>query len=321
MPMARIPFPNEIDLVIYHKSCIDGFGAAFALWKVVPEAMFVSAHYGHEPPNVDGKRVAIVDFSYPRDVLEDMARRAEALIILDHHKTAQEALEGFPNAIFDMTQSGAMLTHKWCQDFVPVKKTFWQRLFSSPPKQVTTDPMEYAREAISRPASSLFFEYIQDRDLWHHALPKTKEFSAGLTAVPFDFEEWDALSVESVIEKGKPVIEAIEREISPLIRKARVVTLRGVDVLAVNYSGKHHSDLGHRLCEATFKDNEKSPLKASLTWFLGDENIFRCSLRSSEDGPDVRRIAESFGGGGHTHAAGFEFDGDIRDILTGKFDT
>ena len=33
--------PHVPDVVLYHAECMDGFGAAWALWKRFPEARFV----------------------------------------------------------------------------------------------------------------------------------------------------------------------------------------------------------------------------------------------------------------------------------------
>src|SRR6266581_1683291 len=85
------------DLVLYHANCPDGFAAAWAIWKKFPSAVFVPAEHG-QPPPVDcvGRHIVIVDFSYPRALLEEMVKSAASLQVLDHHITAQAALQGLP---------------------------------------------------------------------------------------------------------------------------------------------------------------------------------------------------------------------------------
>src|SRR5205807_2421923 len=84
------------------------------------------------PPQVTDCNVIMVDFSYKRAVLENMARTVNSILILDHHKTAAEDLAGLPplpgfptwreaawngklsqsirmSALFDMDRSGAAL--------------------------------------------------------------------------------------------------------------------------------------------------------------------------------------------------------------------
>ena len=97
--------------------------------------------------DVKGKNVIIVDFSYPRDVLIKMAEDADSIIVLDHHKTAEENLKGLDFCIFDMTRSGAVMA--------------WEHFHG-------------------KGNTPLLFQYIQDRDLWQWKLPQSKEFSAGL---------------------------------------------------------------------------------------------------------------------------------------------
>lgn len=81
-------------LCIYHGHCDDGFAAAWAVRNTLGnEAVdFYAGQYQQAPPDVTGRNVLIVDFSYKRPVLDEMAKTAKTILILDHHKTAQDAL-------------------------------------------------------------------------------------------------------------------------------------------------------------------------------------------------------------------------------------
>ena len=59
------------------------------------------------------RTVFIVDFSYPRTILEEMEESAESLVVIDHHKTAEEDLRGLDYCHFDMTHSGAYLAWEY----------------------------------------------------------------------------------------------------------------------------------------------------------------------------------------------------------------
>ena len=83
------------DLCIYHANCMDGFTAAWVVARKVPGIELVPASYGDAPPDVLGKTVLIVDFSYAKAVLETMAGDARLVVVLDHHKTAEAALRDF----------------------------------------------------------------------------------------------------------------------------------------------------------------------------------------------------------------------------------
>jgi len=48
-----------------------------------------------------------------------------------------------------------------------------------------------------------------------------------------------------------------------------------------------------------------------------DDNIIKCSLRTTKDHIDVSRLAQKFGGGGHAKAAGFSITGKLEKIEAG----
>src|SRR5688572_2721511 len=121
-----------VDLVIYHGSCRDGFTAAWVARLRYPAAEFHAGHFGKRPPQVSGRHVLIVDFSYPRSVMEEMASQAESIVLFDHHKTAETELTSLPYANFDMHRSGAGLA--------------WDYLFPGEPRPWIVD-------------------YVEDRDL------------------------------------------------------------------------------------------------------------------------------------------------------------
>jgi uncharacterized protein len=154
-------FGDAPTLVLYHADCSDGFGAAWAIWKRFPDARFLPVKHGTPPPaDLHGERVVIVDFSYSRPVLETMANEAKELLVLDHHITAEKALNGLPYAYFDQKKSGAVLGWEWAHG--------------------TEAPW--------------LLQYIQDKDLWHWNLPASREINAALASYPFDFTLWDQFS-------------------------------------------------------------------------------------------------------------------------------
>src|SRR5438132_3652139 len=77
------------DLVIYHGSCRDGFTAAWVARLRYPGAQFHPGYFRKRPPQVSGREVLILDFSYPRSILRGMAAQAASLLLLDHHKSAE----------------------------------------------------------------------------------------------------------------------------------------------------------------------------------------------------------------------------------------
>ena len=143
--------------ILYHGTCYDGFGAAWAVRQAIqfregPPDVYLPCVYGQPMPEIpDGEDVAILDFSYPEETIRSLAKRSKTVTLLDHHKTAENDLRGLvacpePNmvVVFDMTHSGAYLTWKY-----------------------------YMTEEVPQ-----LLLYIEDRDLWKKVLPCHEEVSA-----------------------------------------------------------------------------------------------------------------------------------------------
>ena len=95
-------------LVIYHDQCADGFGAAFSCWlKLGDEAEYVPCQYGQIKTDhdfidtfgwLDGRDCYILDFSFPKEVMDQIFRRAKRVVWLDHHASSRSVAEEFCNA-------------------------------------------------------------------------------------------------------------------------------------------------------------------------------------------------------------------------------
>lgn len=266
--------------VLYHANCPDGFGAAWAAWKRLKGegVIYIPVRYGEPLPEIpNAQEVYILDFSYPRDVLEELAQRVK-LLVIDHHKTAKDALEGFPHAIFDMSKSGAVLA--------------WE--YFHPDKQVPK-----------------LLEYIQDRDLWKWELPKSREVNAALRAYSIDFDVMDELSVKVILgdlaKEGEGILRFVQSEVVRIADRAVLSdkAFPGYKVPIVNTTA-FQSEVGEEL----LKRYPDSPFAATYMVHLYGKVVW--SLRSRGDF-DVSEIAKARGGGGHKAAAGFIAD--IADSL------
>ena len=268
-------------LCIYHGNCADGFGAAWAVREKLGDIEFYPGIYGEDPPDVSGKRVIMVDFSYKRPVIEKMALAAKSILIIDHHKTAEEDLKDFPepprygwipdSAIytqFNMNKSGAVLA--------------WEYF------HLNSDLMPQ------------LLKHIQDRDLWKFELHGTKEIMAAVFSYPFEFEIWDDLmksDMDDLHSDGAAIERSNQKNIKSFIKSAgRRMTIAGYDVPVLNAPYMWASDAGHIMA----KGEAFSATYCDMT----DGRVF--NLRSAEDGIDVSEIAKKYGGGGHKHAAGYK---------------
>lgn len=272
------------NLCIYHKNCLDGFTAAWVVNKALNgDCEFITAKYGDAPPDVKDKNVYIVDFSYPRSILIEMAVPAKKIIILDHHKSAEEDLCSSPfpvsiqdklQIIFDMTRSGAMLT--------------WNYFFSNQ-------------------AAPSGLECVQDRDLWQFNFGATKAFTAYLFSEPINFEVWDQLmnnaNFTGIVESGQALLRKHDKDVLTFLELTE--TLLYIEcpyfknIPCCNVLPNLASDVGHHLLQR----HTDAPFSATFYYKKGEWNF---SLRSEDSREDVSKIAKQFGGGGHRNAAGFK---------------
>ena len=229
--------------VLYHGGgCSDGFAGAWAAWLVLGDgAEYVPVNHGEPPPDLPADaRVVLVDFAYDRPTILTMGERTAELTILDHHKTAEEALRGLDGAIFDMDKSGAMLAWE-----------FWHPS-AEPPALI---------------------RYVQDRDLWRFALPDSREVNAALASYPLDFVVWNALDVAELAREGRAILRFKMETVKTIVGFARMGVVDGHTVPIVNATA-HWSDVGEGLLERF----PEAPFVAS--YFEDAEGTRRWSLRS-----------------------------------------
>jgi len=292
-------------VIFYHANCTDGFGAAFAAWKVFgDDAEYVPVSYGQIKTaddvdllgNIKDHHVFILDFSFPRPVMEYIFATAIHTTWLDHHKTAFEMWtpeepfkdDSFYNIttqkhriVLDNSRSGALIAWDFFHGGTVI------------PKLVL---------------------HIDDYDRWQFKNHNTKAFSRALRALkPWTFEQWNSefLWVEhseryqDVLMIGNILLDDHKGRVESAAKHAAQCTLTHTNYmetvhfagLSVNASPDLSSDLGHELA------NKSSTF--GLVYHIGQDRQVKCSLRSNGD-YDVSAIAKRFGGGGHKNAAGFE---------------
>ena len=266
--------PGSVDLVIYHANCTDGFGAAYAAWKLLGDrAEYHAAKYGEPPPDVKGKNVVVLDFSYDNKTTKSLMKKAKNFLVIDHHKSAMVELHDVTCTRFDMNHSGAMLAWNF---FHPGKEA---------PRMI---------------------KFIEDRDLWKWQIPYSKEFAAAFDMVPFTFEDFDLFlddsAVDNAQERGAYILAYSKTVISKIAKHASARKMCGKDVLVVN-SPHWMSEIGAAL----------SPkCDFAVIWFYDHETRqVKVSLRAHHEDSDVSEVAKRFGGGGHRKAAGFNLPADV----------
>lgn len=286
VPDRQDPTP----LIIYHGRCPDGFGAALAAWRFFGgQAEFLGFEHRQEPPDVTGRAVYILDFSFPLEVMLRLDAQAAKLVMLDHHKSAADKLGGFRcrcGAIhFDMKKSGARLAWEFfCAD---------------------------------APLPDLV-RYIEDRDIWKWEFPESRAFLAALDMEPQDFARWSEiaaftpLQVAAFIERGRAMDEKFQRLAQEIASAALPIRFNGADGLMVNAPGAFHSDIGNLLAERCGS--------FALLWNIASSGKVKVGLRSVGEF-DTIPLAESMGGGGHRNATGFVMEVQrLPELLSGVFE-
>jgi hypothetical protein len=293
-------------LCIFHGGCDDGVAAAWAVRHALGDSRveFYPGVYQKPPPDVSGRDVVLVDFSYKRPVIDRIIESAKSLLILDHHKTAAADLAGLPPA--------GVSIHEWSQKLAgagkPVGVLFDMERSGAGIAWDFFHNLAHDRNyQTERPE---FIDYIEDRDLWRKALPGGDQFTIALRSYPQDLQVWDALvarGVPHLIEEGRSIWRYYESRIEEM-RKSAYQAEIGFDredgnaevfrCLIANAPYFAASELAGAMAE------EDGMHDFGACYFEVRPGEWQYSLRSRGNF-DVSQLALRFGGGGHAKAAGF----------------
>lgn len=299
------PIIDNVDVCIYHADCSDGFGAAWSVYKrfgLASVEYLPGTHANKEGAadywieKVTNKHVVCYDFSFSRELTEQLHTVAASFQVIDHHLSAQLELGDLDYCYFDMNKSGAVLA--WESVFHPTSGNFW--IFTN------TKP---------RPVPTLL-KYVQDRDLWKWELPDSKELWNYISSLPREFDTWNELSTvfaskstraEAAVT-GKAMLNKVSDMSREIANDMEVWTIGGHQVAVANCPRVLRSDV----CEDLGKGG-KYPF---VGCYQVEEGTATWSLRSNHGTEDVSAIAGAFpGGGGHAQAAGFTISVDRMDFV------
>ena len=267
--------PEKGIAVLYHGSCNDGFGGAWAAWKKFGNRADYVAMYRDTPaPDIRNKVVYFIDYTLSRKETERFIARNKRVTCIDHHITAKETVMITEAPSFSLDHSGAVLAWEY---FHPGEKI------------------------------PLLLRYIEDRDLWRWKMPKAREILSGTNfsnEAVWTFKGFSKLVADfeksayraQCIKDGKIAKSVIDGFVEKIASHAVSVKLGGAKALAVNAPEFFSSAVGNYLVQ-------KMGAPFAIIWHI-DGKTFRASLRSG-GGANVAKIAERFGGGGHERSAGF----------------
>ncbi len=279
-------------VILYHGSCPDGFGAAYAAWKRFGDtAEYIPLHRGDElPEGLEGDNLFFVDFTYEQEHMDHFVTIAKTVTVLDHHSGVQGVVESMPAYVFDNNKSGAGIAWSFFNANLPVPK---------------------------------LLEFVQDDDLFRFALEDTKAVLSYLTLHPFTFEGWDALAItlehetesEVFLTKARAYAEYANLLAQAAASKATKIMFEGYEVMFAN---AHPSKVMKSLV-GNILAKEHPPLALVVS---AHPKGFGVSIRGNGS-VNVAEIAAKYGGNGHHDSAGFIIaaDGQMPWVLIEDEDT
>ncbi len=262
-------------VVLYHKNCPDGFGAAYAAWKRYGDmAEYIPVGYGDSVlENVDGREVFLLDFCYelPGE-LERLKQITKRFVVLDHHESARTRVEGIPEHVFDEKHSGATIAWSYFHPDTPIPR---------------------------------LLQHLEDGDLYRYELPDTRDVFSYLEVQPYDFKVWDQIvhaldseiSRKRLLKKASEYTEYFEALAQLSVDAAKKVRFEGYECYFATTlpSITMRSYVAHELYA------KLPPIALVVT---AHPDGFGVSIRADET-VDVSKIAEKYHGGGHPGSAGF----------------
>jgi oligoribonuclease NrnB/cAMP/cGMP phosphodiesterase (DHH superfamily) len=272
---------DDTQTICLHHNDSDGRACGAIVRRALgAEVWLYEMDYGDSVPLeriLTSDHIIIVDFSLPRSEMEKLAAYHQ-LTWIDHHKSSLEEMKGLSESwpgVRDINEAACVLTWGYFYPDQPI------------PRAVTL---------------------IGDRDIWRWAEADTGAFNEGLYQLDtraYNERLWgpllddDADTLAKIIENGKVLRDARLRDIRrTLLRWGFPVRFEDHRTLAVNIRGS--GDIGQQIRNMGYEiaycyvDNLQNGELITFVTLYSDE-------------VDVSKIAQRFGGGGHSGAAGFHF--------------
>lgn len=278
-------------LCVTHKGCNDGLTAAWILREAVDCDVHQAAYHDGPPlDTVRGRDVILTDITWDVEGMVQLLEAAESVEVLDHHETATRLLD-----------ASAVVDHDALERIIVDQDRSAARIVWDEYGEFTDIP---TRRQSAVPEIVL---YVEDRDLWRNEYDYTPAITEWLYCLPRTVDAFAAASLrlandlDGVVMVGEGIVELKEDVADAIATNAHEVVFRNfeaaVSAYAVRGTERIASILGNRLAQ----DN---PDGLGVVYWLQDDGV-KISLRSTDDGPNVARLAEErWGGGGHPNAAG-----------------
>lgn len=282
--------------VLYHDNCMDGFTAAWAVnrWarSTNEKVEYVPVRYNQPFPDklIDPQcNYIIVDFSYSKEILQQVASQCNTVLILDHHETAQNQLSNLVATDFNSWYTLSLLHSSH-------KNNLWAEFDMG--RSGAQMAWDFFNDCKPYPT---LIKYVADRDLFTRLLHGNEEITEFLKVQDKTFSNWDSLyegfqkALDTLITNGSGLLTATKYYVNEIVKTHRFWHIDGYKVPVANCPLYLASDVGNALA----KDN---PLFAATYFDMPNGRVV--SLRAQSK-VAVNQIALKYGGGGHCKAAGF----------------
>jgi oligoribonuclease NrnB/cAMP/cGMP phosphodiesterase (DHH superfamily) len=298
------------DYIIYHKNCLDGFGAYFILTKTGliesnPTIYPDQPSAKDIPPGINNRNVIILDVAYKNSVLEEIISRAKTVIHIDHHITIRDDVIRLANihkkkfiSVYDEKESGASLTWKYFEKY-----------------------LEGYSESVPK-----FVKYIKDNDIgewkYKNTMPFITALNVSYSLVPnhATLVSWDKLfdihEIKKMLRVGTIYIR-YENYLLDYNYKRYTLELFPSDLIFNDFPGYFKKSGQYKVCVINGSGCPTGGLLSKkimneidcdfcIMWTLHmDKKEYVLSFRSRT--VDVGQITKMFGGGGHIYAAACSF--------------
>ena len=268
-------------LVCYHRD-LDGFGAAFAFWKkYMRDKNFKAAHGEVEYESVQygepfPKKASDYTHIYVLDFTFDRA------ICDELDKVAQLTVIDHHEGKFKDLEGARYAV---LDASMSGAELTWKTLSGSPIPDV--------------------IKYVGDYDLHTFLLPNSREITSYLRFLDWDFEVWDNIDMNVALQIGTVLWAQVQSEAKFLASRSMPVEYLGVKT---------------RIFDAPIQYNEasvrlyESEVLPFVVFYRHDGDKWLVGLRGNQ-GWNLIKVANIFGGGGHRNASGLTFTGNFNPTL------
>lgn len=288
--------PEEVNFIVYHGQCCDGFGAALSGYLLKKDGIkFYEGRFSAKREDEDLIRavtdlgltekvnMVIVDFSYAKHFMDRLNQMCNSLILLDHHISAQNELRDLPYCYFDQNRSGCTIAWEYF-----IGNTMYPRLL----------------------------QMIEDRDLWRWQVKDSRAFTTAFySMVPYSFEKYKEFIdhpelVDDFIARGQLLMDYTKQQVIAANESTYYFVNKSGQKLAIINLTSNGSEYGEYVTVSGFADY-------ALTWVYDhSKKRIKVGIRSAKgSNNDCSILAQRFNGGGHFNAAGFVFDGCIEELV------